>query len=614
VNLLINTQERMSMVFYFIRLIVAFLIHVCLAARHQVEHESPHTNMEEIPFSNQNSNFNFLQRKTKVPIIHNENIEAVSLLQEGLQFISNIQNPSNCTGQKYMITDIGIPGGFASQFQLAAAIWMRMLAETNFEMPILIKGKLIGYSEGKECSKYDNEWTCFFLPTSTCQKELLSTGVLVKDHPKTLSNDESIPIQFQKHGLMLWWSIIQSYLFRFQPYMQNYLLASTQQMSNSRSFPYGLPMAGVHVRHGDKKIDSWREFSLQEELHCLTTSKDCHHSVNNSCFYAFNLTNYYSNILLLKALHNQTMILKESDLLTKIDWNGSHSLVDHSVSAKDLLKWKKKYYGYYLFHSVNSNDPQESEFQTHGPSHPHHYHHHQEHHNLFFSPFLTSTILGNSTSTSENVTAIKEFINNYDKLNELTEMKSHPLYHHYLTNQHHQKHYHQLHSENNNNTTTPGSEGSKSGSSSSQQSSDETLSELEHIKKTLVSEKYVIPLDVFIASDDGEVIKYSQQMGFFVNKEGVSQQTHGAAMIALVIKHRESSFEASLQIISDIFLLSQCSTLIGMAASQVFRMAVGMSYARGTLKYVKAIDYSAINKIRQMSNKYKLPFPETFSP
>lgn len=130
--------------------------------------------------------------------------------------------------------------------------------------------------------------------------------------------------------------------------------------------------------------------------------------------------------------------------------------------------------------------------------------------------------------------------------------------------------------------------------------------------RDLLDEEYLIPIDLFIASDDATVIQHAKQQQYFVNKEGVSQQTHGNAMISIVTKHHESSFEASLQIFADIFLLSQCSTLIGAAASQVFRMAVGMSKAKGFLSYVKALDYSQMKKIQQMSRKYNLPCPEEF--
>jgi hypothetical protein len=270
------------------------------------------------------------------------------------------------------------------------------------------------------------------------------------------------------------------------------------------------------------------------------------------------------------------------------------------IPPKDLLKLKKKYYGASLFHSFSSSSPSSSG-QTGPASHGHH-HYHPDHHNIIFNPFLL-TANTSATQTIYNLTMIEEVIRSYEILNHLEEMKEHPYY-----KQHHPPH-----------TPLSETEGGGAGSGGDHEAGQNeaetltTLQELNQIKSFLHSHNYSIPLDVFIASDDGEVIKYAQKMKYFVNKEGISQQTQGNAMISVVLKNRDSSFEASLQIISDIFLLSQCSTLIGMAASQVFRMAVGLSYARGTLKYVKAIDYHAIPKIRQMSNKYKLPFPEPFA-
>jgi hypothetical protein len=80
----------------------------------------------------------------------------------------------------------------------------------------------------------------------------------------------------------------------------------------------------------------------------------------------------------------------------------------------------------------------------------------------------------------------------------------------------------------------------------------------------------------------------------------------------MVLGHPELGYNASLEIITDIYFLSHCSTLVGIAASQIFRMSVGMSDARGILSYVAAMDYSQLGKILQMSAKYHLPVPEKF--
>lgn len=548
------------------------------------------------------------QKKDKIPILHNHNLAAMDLLQRGLSFLDSVQNPANCSGHSYMVTPIGIPGGFASQFQLTASIWMRMLAETEFTMPILIQGKLIGYSEGQECSKYDYSWTCYFLPSSRCEKELLATGKRVTQTWKPTSNENSMPEEFRAAGFFTWWGIIQSYLFRFQPYIENFILSSTHKMMNGRSFPHGLPMIGVHVRHGDKHVDQWKEFTLQEELQSMTDSIDCEvtanytltipHSssssstVNNEraiqkfCFYRLNFSEEYSSLILWRALHNQTIILRKKDLSHYINVFQQqktselyNELRDRIVSAKDLMHLKKTYIAVLSLatnisttsssftHDNNSSTLKSHRLESKNNLLETNYYH--QHH---LDPFYYSRV------HDYNITAI---------------MNAHVLDHNYPIKRdypfravdHDHRHF-------------------AAGIISEE--------DWKRLVRDLLDEEYVIPIDLFIASDDATVIQHAKQQQYFVNKEGVSQQTHGNAMISIVTKHHESSFEASLQIFADIFLLSQCSTLIGAAASQVFRMAVGMSKAKGFLSYVKALDYSQMKKIQQMSRKYNLPCPEEF--
>lgn len=59
-------------------------------------------------------------------------------------------------------------------------------------------------------------------------------------------------------------------------------------------------------------------------------------------------------------------------------------------------------------------------------------------------------------------------------------------------------------------------------------------------------------------------------------------------MLKTLLKHPEIAHQATLEIIADIYFLSQCSTLIGISASQVFRMAVAMSNVTGVFS-VQAI-------------------------
>lgn len=138
------------------------------------------------------------------------------------------------------------------------------------------------------------------------------------------------------------------------------------------------------------------------------------------------------------------------------------------------------------------------------------------------------------------------------------------------------------------------------------------LFESDVASETSKKERYLIPLYTYVASDDGSVLKAARERGLFVNKEGISQQAAGNIMVNYVSKHHEISHNAAIEIIMDIFLLSQCSTLIGLASSQVYRMAVAMSNVTGILKYSKVLDYKQIHKVRQMSEKYWLPMPEEF--
>jgi hypothetical protein len=117
-----------------------------------------------------------------------------------------------------------------------------------------------------------------------------------------------------------------------------------------------------------------------------------------------------------------------------------------------------------------------------------------------------------------------------------------------------------------------------------------------------------ISLDLYIASDDRAVVVEAMNGGFMTSPLGVSQEVAaGGVFSALNSKSHTDSmgFNASLEIITvarffkptfyfinviiksafliiqDIYYLSQCSTLVGTASSQVFRMAVDMSNASG---------------------------------
>jgi hypothetical protein len=140
----------------------------------------------------------------------------------------------------------------------------------------------------------------------------------------------------------------------------------------------------------------------------------------------------------------------------------------------------------------------------------------------------------------------------------------------------------------------------------------------------------VTPLHVFVASDDANVTQAASYLNYMTFRTGVSQTADAKVGMAHTLNaHHEMGYNASLEIISDIYLLSKCryfynpfscfvftfcqSTLLGISASQVFRMAVALSNVTGILRHAVAMDTDQIKKIEEMSVSYHVPFPEKFS-
>jgi hypothetical protein len=121
-------------------------------------------------------------------------------------------------------------------------------------------------------------------------------------------------------------------------------------------------------------------------------------------------------------------------------------------------------------------------------------------------------------------------------------------------------------------------------------------------------------MQLFIASDDVNVVTSAARQGYLTDPIGVSQQTTTAndGMLKTLLTHPEIAHAATLEIISDIYFLSQCNSLIGISASQVFRMAVALSNVTGTLHFAAALDGDQIRRVQQLSVKYDIPFPEDF--
>ena len=143
-----------------------------------------------------------------------------SHLKEALEFIDSVQRPtgqiSNCSDikaaandinrerYKYALMNFGVHGGFAAQFQLAASEWMRMFAGAKFSVPIVITGRIIGYSDSDACAAAKHEWTCYFQPAVDCQDQLLKYGQPIPYPNFGGRPDElAVPKQFRDRGLGL---------------------------------------------------------------------------------------------------------------------------------------------------------------------------------------------------------------------------------------------------------------------------------------------------------------------------------------------------------------------------------------------------------------------------
>ena len=118
---------------------------------------------------------------------------------------------------------------------------------------------------------------------------------------------------------------------------------------------------------------------------------------------------------------------------------------------------------------------------------------------------------------------------------------------------------------------------------------------------------------IYVASDDASALISARIMGHLVKEhEGISTQTSSAGMFKTLLIHTEVAYNATIEVITDIHHLARCSSLVGIAASQIFRLAVGLSNATGYLQYAAAMDHNHLPKVRAMSAKWALPLPEDF--
>lgn len=205
--------------------------------------------------------------------------------EEALDFLHQMQNDQSCSGKKtYTLIEMNGWGGFASQFQQVVAEWIRAAAHHNYKIPVLLTGHIRGYSDVKYCDHVNHDWTCYFMPLSNCHTQLMKSGIKVGYEFRTV-NESVVPAKFAHMGLAWWWGIVHLYVFRLQPYVESYVKSVAKSMNNGEIFytPRILePLVGIHVRHGDKASDGFKEHSLKAEMIAVKHSSECHLYNKNS--------------------------------------------------------------------------------------------------------------------------------------------------------------------------------------------------------------------------------------------------------------------------------------------------------------------------------------------
>eukprot|EP01036_Dinobryon_divergens_P030316 gene30316-39542_t len=449
---------------------------------------------------------------------------AYPILSEALRFIDLAQN-SLChqdhktnSSIQYSVVTIGIGGGFAAQFQLAASEWMRAFAALNFSVPVLIRGKLWGYSEGLECKHVQQEWTCYFQPMTRCDEFLISSGTRIPYGSLQYDDEKNIPDPFKQKGLAFWWGAVQHKMFRFQPFVDMYVMDEAKRMNRGLGFPFGLQVAGLHVRHGDKHTDGFREHSFVEELASIRKSPDCKmQNAMGDCFARVNLTAPSTTTVSSKLSGESTGVLR---ILSKL--SRRHAILLEPLQIEGFNTTN-------VMNVLAMSLPQGKESAA------------------------AKEKSGHASTRVGNISQQLGFVDPKQLMHEI-----------------------------------------KSSSANGSQS----------VLSVMVAKLWLTPLQIFVTA---------VRLGYLADDSGISQQTASTGMLKTLLAHPELGYNASLEIISDIFFLSQCSTLLGIAGSQVFRMSVALSNASDILTYAVAVDTDQLNKVRHMSMKYHIPFPEEFN-
>lgn len=201
--------------------------------------------------------------------------------KRAFDFLDKLLQPAGgCNGTRYSVAYIGFGGGFASQFQMAASNWIRAAAAFDYTIPVVVRGTIHGYTTTEECTHVKYSYSCVLLPMSSCEDEILAGGVFVESDPVRFNaefNVSLVPQEFASLGLNWWWGIVQSRMFRVQPSVEKHILQKIEYLKeiDGYGFQFNLPTAGLHVRHGDKSSDGFRDHTLSSEIMTIYKSPEC---------------------------------------------------------------------------------------------------------------------------------------------------------------------------------------------------------------------------------------------------------------------------------------------------------------------------------------------------
>jgi len=81
-------------------------------------------------------------------------------------------------------------------------------------------------------------------------------------------------------GFSWWWGVVLRRLFRLQPHIEKIISEQKATFVNGAKLSWNTPVAGIHVRHGDKDTDGWEAQSLEPAVRAIQRSPECIHSAH----------------------------------------------------------------------------------------------------------------------------------------------------------------------------------------------------------------------------------------------------------------------------------------------------------------------------------------------